>query len=473
MTPSKNSSTHSTAPPIPAQVTGALATGTLLQPLNSSMIAVAIVAIGAQFGTSGVSWVISAMYIATAVNATTTGRLGALVGAKRVYLGGLALVAAGSIIGMLAPNIGWLIAAYAVLGTGISAQMPNAMTMVRTYAERYRRQTRSALTVLTATGQSVAALGPTVGGLLVGSLGWQSILWVNLPVVAISAASVLLADLGPSGVKPREKEHPVHTMFDLVGIALFLVTLTSTMGFLVSLRDEPIWPLLPAATAGTAVFVWWEMRAPEPFLDIRAIHRNHPLRATLTRSLVTQTAFYCIFFGIPQWLQYSRGMSATHAGLVMLPVAGVSVVATIVGAYTYRRYGARTTLLFGTAALAIGGLLIVFIERTTTPVVVLLLVAAVLGLPNGFNNIGNQNLINASTTVTEVGTAIGMYRTAQFIGANLAVVVLKICTGDEINDDGLHRTGWFIAATGCVLLIGIVFARDTMTPKRTHTVATL
>lgn len=95
---------------------------------------------------------------------------------------------------------------------------------------------------------------------------------------------------------------------------------------------------------------------------------------------------------------------------------------------------------------------------------VLLLVAAVLGIPNGFNNIGNQSLVNSVTSVEEVGTAIGMFRTMAFIGANLSVVVLQVTAGHEIDDAGLHRMGWFIAATAFVLVVGVALSRN-MGPK--------
>ena len=257
------SSNSSPTGPVPFPISFAAASGTILQPLNSSMIAVAIVGVAAQFGSnSGVSWIISAMYITTAVGAPMAGRLGIPFGARRVFLAGLFLVAAGSLMGVLAPSIGWLIAAYVILGMGISAHMPNAMTMVRSYAERFNLQPRTAITTLVVCSQSVAALGPTVGGLLVGAFGWQSILWVNLPVVAISALMVLRVDVpnvrgGKLGVRQT-----VQTL-DGAGILLFLLSLTSTMFFLVSFRSAPVWWLLPAAAAGLAMFVIWERRAPE------------------------------------------------------------------------------------------------------------------------------------------------------------------------------------------------------------------
>ncbi len=451
---------------IPARVRFAAASGTVLQPLNSSMIAVAIVSIAAQFGSSaGVSWIISAMYITTAVCAPMAGRLGALLGARRVFVAGLVLVALGSLAGMFAPNVPFLIASYVVLAMGISVHMPNAMTMVRAYAERYRRQSRTALTTLVMCGQSVAALGPTLGGLLVGLFGWQSILWVNLPVVVLSAIAVLRVDLGGSQTGRLTARKALHAL-DVPGIALFLVAVTSTMLWLVSLRSQPTWWLLPVAVVFLGMFVMWERRAAEPFIDVRALARNRALSATLARTLVTYSCFYLIFFGIPQWLQYSRGMSAIEAGLTMLPVAGMSVFATVLSARVYRRYGPRATLLIGTVALCVGGVLIALVEDSTAPLVVLALVALVLGIPNGFNNIANQNLVNSVTTVEEVGTAIGMYRTAAFIGANLAVVILQITAGDTVDDAGLHRTGWFIAVVAALLVVGIGFSRHMGSPIR-------
>jgi len=449
------------SPSVPFRVSGSVATGSILQPLNSSMIAVAIVGIAAQFGSSsGITWVISGLYIATAVTAPMAGKLGALLGARKVYLGGLALVALGSIAGLLAPSVGWLIFSRILVGIGTATQYPNAMTMIRGYAERHGAQPRTAITTLAICSQAVVALGPTLGGLLVGAFGWQSIMWINLPIVAFSAVAVTkfakVGFVGGISVSGRQLLHAL----DVAGVVLFLGLVSSTMLFLLSLTTDPVWWLIPVWVLVLALFVQWERRADEPFIDVRALARNRALSATLARTLLTYTAFYCVFFGIPQWLQYSRGMSATEAGLTMLPVAVVGIGSTLFASRTYRRYGVRRTLTVGTCALLVGGLLLASVESSTAPIVVLLLVAAVLGIPNGFNNIGNQNLISSVTSVEEVGTAIGMYRTVQYIGANLSAVVLQTTAGHVIGDDGLHRTGWFIAVAGVLLLIGVLMSRN-------------
>ncbi|PBC48325.1 MFS transporter [Rhodococcus sp. ACS1] len=449
------------SPSVPFRVSGSVATGSILQPLNSSMIAVAIVGIAAQFGSSsGITWVISALYIATAVTAPMAGKLGALLGARKVYLGGLALVALGSVAGLLAPTVGWLIFSRILVGIGTATQYPNAMTMIRGYAERHGAQPRTAITTLAICSQGVVALGPTLGGLLVGAFGWQSIMWINLPIVAFSAVAVTkFANVGFVGGMSVSRRQLVHAL-DVVGVLLFLALVSSTMLFLLSITTDPVWWLIPVWALVLALFVQWERRADEPFIDVRALARNRALSATLARTLLTYTAFYCVFFGIPQWLQYSRGMGATEAGLTMLPVAVVGIGSTLLASRTYRRHGVRRTLTVGTCALLVGGVLLASVESSTAPIVVLLMVAAVLGIPNGFNNIGNQNLISSVTSVEEVGTAIGMYRTVQYIGANLSAVVLQTTAGHVIGDDGLHRTGWFIAIAGVLLLAGVLMSRN-------------
>ncbi|GAA4489505.1 MFS transporter [Rhodococcus olei] len=446
---------------VPRRLSVGLGSGTILQPLNSSMIAVAIVGIGAHFGsTTGTAWVISGLYIATAVAAPTAGRLGSLFGARRVYLAGLALIAVGAVAGALAPGLGWLIAARVLLGLGTATQYPTAMTIVREYADRHDAAPRTAIATLTACAQVVVALGPTVGGLLVGAFGWQSIMWVNLPVVAISAIWVLAVAPPDSPRGDGTRGGGLWRSLDPVGTALFVVGTSTLMLFLLSLTSTPRWWTAAVAVAASVAFVIWETRCETPFIDVRALAANRVLTATLVRTLVTYTAFYCIFFGLPQWLQGGRGLTPAAAGLVMLPVAGVGVGSTMIASRLYGRHGARPTLLVGTAGLLTGGLLLALAYDSATPVWALLLVAAILGIPNGFNNMANQNLVNSSTVAAEVGTAIGMYRTIQYVGANLAAVAIEVTMQGGPGDAGLHRTGAVIAVIGATLLAGVLFSRS-------------
>src|SRR5699024_6309376 len=130
--PAAAAAAASASPRVPLPLSLGLGSGSMLPPLNSSMIAVAIIAIADRFGPiEGTAWVISGLYIATAVVSPAAGRLGALFGPRRMYLGGLGAIAAGSVLGALAPSLAWLIVARVVQGVGTASQYPTAMMIIR------------------------------------------------------------------------------------------------------------------------------------------------------------------------------------------------------------------------------------------------------------------------------------------------------------------------------------------------------
>lgn len=450
---------------VPLSLSLGLGSGSMLQPLNSSMIAVAIVAIAHQFGSiDGIAWIISGLYIATAVVSPAAGRLGVLFGPRRMYLVGLGIIGVGSVLGAFAPTIGWLIAARILQGVGTATQYPTAMMIIRNVADRTGGTVRSALAVLTICAQSMVALGPTVGGLLTGVFGWQSIMWVNLPMIAITAIWVLRVappDDGPAASDERgwAKAREILIRLDLPGTVLFLGVIASTMLFLLSLAEDPVWMLAPVIVVFGGLFWWRESVAPEAFIDVRTIMRNRPLTMTLGRSMATYTAFYLVFFGLPQWLQVSRGLSASAAGALMLPIAIVSIGSTFMATKMYGEKGPQRTLFVGTAGLVIGGIMIVTLLDHQVSLAMMVLIACVLGIPNSFNNMGNQNIINAVTTRAEIGVGLGMYRTVQYIAANIAAVIIELAWADGINDEGLRRTGLVITGLGAALLIGVLCSR--------------
>lgn len=452
---------------IPTPISLALGSGVMLQALNSSMIAVAIVAIGSHFGAGAeVSWVLSAFYIATAIVSPMAGVLGVVFGARRVYVAGLALVLLGSVLGALAPNLGVLIAGRLIIGVGTAAQMPNAMTIMRVLAHRHRYRTTSAISLLTVSGQAMSAVGPSLGGLLVGVAGWQATLWINVLLVGVSGLWVLLKVPHIEG--EGRPETGLGRRLDLIGAVLFGVAVTVLMLFLLSLTGEPMWWLIPVVVLSLAVWTWWEMRrATVPFIDIRAVVANRQLANTLGRTVLTYAAFYCLYYGLPQWFEQGAGFTPMQAGAMMFPMSVVSVASTFVASHFLMVRGPRLTLGIGGGALVATGLALALVQGSDTPVWLMVVVALVAGIPNGFNNIGNQALINTVTSVEKVGTATGIYKTVQYVAANLSAVMVALCMSagwdgagpTRATDAGLHNTGWVIAVLGAVMLVGIVFAK--------------
>ena len=239
------------------------------------------------------------------------------------------------------------------------------------------------------------------------------------------------------------------------------------MLFLISLTDEISWWTLPLLVLFGGVWVWWELqRASLPFIDLRAVAANRQLANTLGRTMVTYAAFYCLYYGLPQWFEQGAGMSVSQAGAMMFPMAVVSVCSTFVAARVIAVRGPRVVLGIGGIFLLLTGLALALVEDSSTPVWLMVVIALVAGVPNGFNNIGNQGLINTVTSVEKVGTATGIYKTSQYVAANLSAVIVALCMSVGADDGsagatdaGLHFTGWAIAALGAVMTLGIVFAR--------------
>ncbi|MDA3627727.1 MFS transporter [Saccharopolyspora sp. WRP15-2] len=442
---------------LPGKFVTPIAFGTILQPLNSSMIAVALVSIRDVFdaGTS-VTWLVSALYLATAVAAPAMGRIADVLGPRRTSLAGLLLVGITSAIAPFAPNIATLVVCRILIGIGTAAQYPCGVAMIRRAADQLRARPNNALAAIAVCSQVTAALGPTLGGLLVGVFGWSGVFWVNVPLTLIGALVIIWR--GPADPPARRGRGRLTALrqIDPIGIVLFAAAITALMFWLLSLADVPQWWWLAVAVPATALAAWWCLRVRDPFLDVRLLGKR-ALSFTYVRTIVTYTAFYCVFYGLPQWLEETRDLGPVGAGLVVLPISAVGVVSTLLANRLQRRRSPRAALIAGTAALCVGGLLL-SVPRADSPILLLLLIAAVLGVPNGFNNIGNQQAMYAVTPAERMGAASGLYRTSQYVGANLAAALLALVIGDHADDIGLHHMGLSIAALAAILLATSLFA---------------
>ncbi|MFC7340231.1 MFS transporter [Saccharopolyspora griseoalba] len=436
---------------LPSAFITPIAFGTILQPLNSSMIAVALVGIRSSFDAgSSVTWLVSALYLATAVSAPAMGRIADVFGARRASLAGFALVGLASVAAPFAPDIPLLVVCRVLIGIGTAAQYPCGVAMVRRAADELRAKPGNALATLAVCSQVSVALGPTLGGLLVGGLGWPGVFWINVPLALVGAAVMLR--WGPAD-PPLERTGRAAALLrvDPVGMLLFTVALTALMFWLLSLAGSVRWWWLVIAVPAGAATAWWSLRREEPFLDMRLLgHRS--LSLTYLRTIVTYTAFYCVFYGIPQWLEEARDLGPVGAGLVMLPIPLVGVLSTILSNRLHRTRSPWASLVIGSAALCAGGLLLL-VPDADTPIPLLLVIAGVLGLPNGFNNMGNQRAMYAVAPAEHVGAASGLYRTSQYVGANLAAAVLVLSLGATPTDPGLHLMGLAVTAIAAFLLV--------------------
>jgi MFS family permease len=436
--------------------------GSVLNPINSSMIAVALVPIGIAFGAppSETVWLVSALYLATAVGQPVIGRLVDMHGPRRLYLIGTALVGIAGVMGALAPSLGVLIAARVLLGFGTSAAYPAAMQLTRSEAERTGEDSPAGvLTALAVSAQTVSVIGPTLGGFLIGVGGWRAIFTVNVP---LSVACLVLGALRLPRMSKDKDTAGTRRDVDPPGMLLFAVMLVSLMMFLTAPKlSEWYLPLLSAAAA--VAFARRELRVPEPFVDLRVLGGNLPLVTTYIRQFLGYTTSYAFLYGFTQWLEEGRGLHASAAGLVLLPL---SVTALGVSTLTGRREAVRAKLLVG-GVVQIAGCAVLFLVGSGSPVWLLLVVGAVLGVPQGLLGLAGQNALYRQAEPARIASAAGLLRTFMYLGALAASAATAAFFPHRADTPGLHGLALFMGI-GSALLLAITLpdrSLRTLTPK--------
>ncbi|KJL34067.1 MFS transporter [Microbacterium azadirachtae] len=433
--------------------------GSILNPINTAIIAVALTPIGLALGAPAreTVWLVSSLYLATAIGQPLVGRLVDIFGVRSLFLLGAVLVTAAGAIGLFAPenrdSIWWLVAARVILGLGTCAGYPAAMHMIRAEGDRTGLASPAGiLTLLSVTTQTIAVIAPALGGVLVGAWGWRATFAVNVP---LGLATLLLGALflpRRTGLEPEVEDRP---RIDGIGILLFAVTMLTLLVFLQNIAPALIWLLVVALAAGV-VFVWWERRIPDPFIDVRVLSGNRPLLLSYVRSLLTATISYTFVYGFTQWLEDGRGLSPTIAGLVLLPVfaAGIAVALAF-----GRRPEVVGKLLVGSAAQLVAGILVLFMTGSS-PIWFLVLAMLVLGIPQGLNNLAIQNSLYFQAEPARIASSAGLLRTFFYLGAIVSSVIYGNVYGARATTEGLHVLGWVVVGIAAMFLLITVFDRS-------------
>ncbi|SNS25745.1 Major Facilitator Superfamily protein [Streptosporangium subroseum] len=436
--------------------------GSVLNPINSTIIAVTLVPIGDALGAppSQTAWLVSALYLATALGQPVVGRLIDVFGPRRLFLVSTSLVGVAGVIGTLAPNLGVLIASRVLLGFGTCAGYPAAMALLRSEARRTGQDSPGGvLTALAVANQTIAVIGPLLGGLLIGLGGWRATCALNVPLAVAAVLLGLLrlpkeARTKEAGAGEPEQRGRLAAQLDLPGMALFAVTLISLLLFLMNLHLRD-WYLLVIAAAASAAFAAWELRAPIPFIDLRVLGGNTPLLVTYGRALVAYVVAYAFLYGFTQWTEEGFGLSPFHAGLVQIPMFLVAIGVSIVSG---RSKGVRGKLLVG----ALGQVVACAVMLTLTgdsPVWMLVLVALIFGVPQGLNSLGLQNSVYFQADPERIASSAGLLRTFAYIGSMVASSTAAASFGQRADTGGMHHLAWIMLGAGVLYLLLNVFDR--------------
>ncbi|HEY6787264.1 MAG TPA: MFS transporter [Trebonia sp.] len=445
----KTGSQHRAANPFGWRTVTPLVMGSALNPVNSSVIATALVPIAAALHVpvGRTSILVSSLYLACAIAQPTAGKLAEEFGPRRVLVVGILFVLLGGIIGGVAQDIPTLTVARVLIGIGTSAGYPAAMVIIRRRSHQagLSEPPGSVLGSLAIAGSATVAIGPPIGGLLVGGLGWRSAFLLNVPLTAAALAMALAWIPRDEKSAAGRKIAEVAARIDVGGIVLFGGMLAALLVFLMSL-PRPGWVALVLSAVLAALLVAWELRAARPFIDLRLLASQRVLTRTYLRFGLTLLGVYVVLYGITQWMEAARGLSPEQAGLVLLPMGAV---AAFVSYPLSRRNLVRGPLIACAFFMLFASVATLYIT-SHSPVIALVAVMVLFGVVVGTTSVGNQTALYLQSPPENLGTAAGLSRTFGYIGSIASATITSIVFHTRVSDAGLHDMALILVGVAAV-----------------------
>ncbi|MBB6633367.1 MFS transporter [Cohnella thailandensis] len=437
----------------------AVGLGILLNPLNSSMISVAIARLQQEFGLdfTDVSWIIFSFYIASAIAQPVMGKASDLFGRRKIFLAGLVVSLAASLLAPFSPTFGWLLVFRVVQSIGTSMMVAVGMAIVRIHIAEKQG---TALSVLSIFLSGAAAIGPFAGGMLLEWGDWPAIFIVNVPFVA---ASFVLAwrmipkdgQAAPAASKMSIRQW-LHAI-DAPGILLFTVGLVALLIGLLSAESSgqaSLWSVLVGliGLAALTVFVRHELSTASPFIPLRTFAKYPAMTWVNVQFILVNLLFYALFFGLPSYLQMVRHVSEFHTGILMLTLGLSSLVASPIAGKWIDKSGPRPALIVAAILMTLGSVWIVTLNETS-PVIGVSLALVAFGFSNGLNAVGMQAALFASSPKEIAGVASGLFNTSRYLGTILSSLLTGIIMGDSFSFAGFRLLGIVLAVIALALIM--------------------
>ena len=386
--------------------------GTLVAPLDSALN-IALPSITRAFGVeiADVRWIVIAYVLTYSCLLLIFGKLGDLLGYRRIFQAGLLVSAAGFAACALAPSFGLLLAGRALQGIGIALTLSCAPALATTlYDESERTRVLGLYAACTAAG---AALGPIVGGHLVDRFGWSAVFWGRAP---LALAALVLTVALPAMPRPLAKA--AKGRLDILGAVLLVGWLAALLlGFAASATAaDALLPggLIAVAAVTFALFLWHERRHPEPIIR-PSLFRNIDFTVMNLLSIAVNFAAFSIMLLVPYYLARTRGLDAVSGGIV-LALANIGAVG---GSWLAGRLSRRVAvgrLALAGIALSVAGLAGIALwarEASLVPVAMALLVQ---GVGVGLFHVAYADLVIAGLPIEDRGVAGSWSRVTRTMG---------------------------------------------------------
>ncbi|HEY0804662.1 MAG TPA: MFS transporter [Pseudonocardiaceae bacterium] len=331
-----------------------LAGGLFAAVVSTTVVSVALPTIGRDLhaGATQLAWIVDAYVLVYASLLVAGGVLGDRRGRKGLFLVGVATFGVGALVTGTAPTIGVLLAGRVLQGIGPALLVPGSLTIIRATFEDPRKRATAIGLWSTSSGLALA-VGPALGGIIVADIGWRWVFLVNVPLCALL---VLLA----ARFIPRVPRTPARGRFDWLGAIL---TTVSMAAIAFGIIEGPDWGWMSTRTLGAfgigavtlAWFVWWELRRPEPLVDVRLFLRP----AFTVANVAAMVVFFAFVGGIvyfSAYFQIVQGHSPVQAGLDVSAIGVAFAIAAPLSGRMVGRWGPNVPMLAGLAVSGVATL---------------------------------------------------------------------------------------------------------------------
>ena len=387
--------------------------------LDVTVVNVAVSAIQGGLGTGvrGLSWVIDGYTLAFASLLLLSGGLGDRLGARRMFIAGLAVFTAASALCGAAPGLGTLVFARILQGVGAALFMPSSLAILR-QAYPVAQERARAIGIWSALTAVAAASGPLLGGVLVGAFGWRSIFLINVPLGMVAVA-MAFRFVRPSPASPGGGLDLLAQLTAAASLALFTWALIErpVRGW----GSPAILTAIAASVAGFRAFVFLERRSAHPILPLR-LFSDRTFSSTASAALLYAGGFFGSVLVLSLDFQEVRGEGPASAGLHLTAITLAFGATSIAGGRLAGRYGTRGPILAGLAALAASAAWVAALP-SAAPYPLLLPALVLMGMGAGLVAPSMNAAILASVPPSLSGIGAGVLNASRQVGTALGVAI--------------------------------------------------
>ncbi len=430
-----------------------IAGGAVLVPLNSTMLAVALPSLMDEFGVdaAAVSTLVTLYLSAVTIALRASGTLGDRYGHRKVFLVGVVAFGLSSLLAATTASFAILAVARILQALSGALISTTSIALVRAIAPAARLG--AAFGLFDMLVSISAALGPFIGGLLVGAFGWRSLFVVAVPVALFAAITVVfVVQPGSGDADPVAQARERRQGIDVWGLALLAAVLVA---FLVAIRGagDGGLPLIAAiAVIPLAIlFIRFELAADRPAVDPR-LFASRPFTAAVLGVLGTTVVLHAAFILVPLLVERLQGESAETAGLVLLGISALWAIAAPFGGRLSDRVGRRRPVVAGSAVLTAGLAMLALFATGSTPLAVFAMLS-VVGFGMGFAGSPRQAAAMDAVPTGRVGMAAGTYYTGRYLGGVLGASLAGAVLGTAVTASAVDLGFGLLVVVGVAVVV--------------------